>query len=50
MPKITIELTLLEAHAVLRALGVANVSDRQTQTDIAPCTWVAQRLVKLVNN
>jgi hypothetical protein len=51
MPKtITVTMTLLEAYAVLRALAVANVSDRQQKNDIDPCTWVAHRIVDLLED
>lgn len=47
---IKVEMTLLEAHAVLRALGVANVSERQLKDDIAPSTWVAKRILQEVES
>lgn len=42
-----LKLTHFEAWAVLRALAVANASERQLEKDKAPCDWVAARILDL---
>ncbi len=50
-PKVvTLQLTQLEAWAVLRSLGIANESERQEREDKQPVTWAAKRLLGLLDN
>lgn len=47
---ITVEMTHQEAHAVLRALAVANSKPEETpKEDVGPNTWVAERILRILD-
>jgi hypothetical protein len=47
--QIDVPMTLLEANALLRLIGIANMSPDAMETDKSAGTWVAERIVRLLN-
>ncbi len=46
---IELKLTLRDAHVVLRALASYNASADIPKMDSAPCTWVAERILRILH-